>query len=100
MNKQVSIQVRGGGKQIALSAPTLVQRRLAELDEVISSYTEYNPFAKVVIARIGEDLSLLEEAIIAGNTQLFWRIYNKVAKTLLQHGIVLPSYVKYSFRLG
>jgi hypothetical protein len=101
MNKQASISMRGGSKQIAQSAPAQVPvMRMRELYEVIEQYSQYNPFTKVVIARMQEDLSILQEAIIAGNTQLFWRVYNKVAKTLLQHGIVLPSHMKHTFRLG
>jgi hypothetical protein len=97
MSKQASMSKMGGGKQIAQSAPAL---RLQELDEVISKYTKYNPFSKVVIARMQEDVQILEEAIVAGNIQLFWRVYNKVAKQLMQYGIVLPSYIKYSFKLS
>ena len=101
MNKQTSIQVRGGSKQIAQTAPALVPaRRLAELYEVLNAYSKYNPFTKAIVARMQGDLSLLKEAIIVGNMQLFWRVYNKVAKKLLENGIVLPSYVKYSFKLG
>jgi hypothetical protein len=96
MSKQASISKIGGGKQIAQSAPAL---RLAELNEVISKYAVYNPFTKVALARMQEDVQILEEAIVAGNIQLFWRVYNKVAKQLMQYGIVLPSYIKYSFQL-
>jgi hypothetical protein len=97
MSKQTSISIRGGGKQIAPTAPA--QMRMRELYETINNYSKYNPFAKVVIAKMQEDLNILQEAIIAGNIRLFWKVYNKVAKRLLEHGIVLPSYVKYSFRL-
>jgi hypothetical protein len=101
MNKQANKQAIGGGKQIAQSAPAQVPIvRMRELYEAINNYSKYNPFAKVVIAKMQEDLNILQEAIIAGNAQLFWRVYNKVAKRLLEHGIVLPSYVKCSFRLG
>jgi hypothetical protein len=92
--------MRGGGKQIAQSAPTQVQLRMRELYEVIEQYSKYNPFTVVAIARMQEDLSILQEAIVAGNIQLFWRVYNKVAKRLLEHGIVLPSYMKHTFRIG
>jgi len=99
MNNQASIQVLGGGgKQIAQSAPTLVQLRMRELYEVIEQYSKYNSYA-FTIAYSGKKLGELQEALAAENIQLFWQIYNKLAKTLLQHGIVLPSYVKSMFKL-
>jgi hypothetical protein len=100
MSKQTRIKVLGGGgKQIALSAPTQVQMRMRELYEVISKYAVYNDYA-FTVAYAKKKLQELEEALAAENMAVFWQIYNKTAKVLLQNGIVLPSYVKYSFRLG
>jgi hypothetical protein len=87
----------GGGKQIAPTAPAL-ERRLAELNEVISKYAVYNHYA-FTVAYAKKKLQELEEALAAENMAAFWRIYNKTAKVLLQNGIVLPSYVQSMFKL-
>jgi hypothetical protein len=73
--------------------------RMRELYEVISKYAVYNHYA-FTIAYAKKKIQELEEVLAAEDIAAFWRIYNTLAKQLLQHGIVLPSYVKYSFRLG
>jgi hypothetical protein len=95
MSKQ--LRASGEGKQIALTA--LPQRRLEEVKTTLVQYSRANPFTTIVAQELSSSLSLLEEAIAAEDVDLFWRIYNKTCRRLLEYGVVIPSYVHSLYKL-